>query len=158
MRATFPGIARCPHMVQDVEKAAKAQGKLATSATRLAESAENQEDSADRRTRLAADRTLLAAERTYAAWVRTGLAALAAGIGAKPLLQGLVDPLLVGAASVVLLLFAQFCFVAGVWRELRRSVPPPRVDTPRLPGWLLVLFNGFLVMLGMTVLAGMLMR
>lgn len=137
---------------------AQAQGKLAKSATRLATSAENQEDSADRRTQLAADRTLLAAERTYAAWVRTGLAALAAGIGAKALLEDLVHPWLVMATSIVLIAFSEFCFVAGVWRELRRAVPPPRTDTPHLPGAMLIIFNGFLVVLGLAVLIGILTR
>lgn len=142
----------------DAQKTAQAQGKLATSAKRLAASAESQEDSADRRTQLAADRTLLAAERTYAAWVRTGLAALAAGIGAKALLGDLVHPWLVLVSSIVLIAFSEFCFVAGVWRELRRAVPPPRTDTPRLPGWLLVGFNGFLVVLGLAVLIGIVTR
>ena len=123
-------------MATETERdSAQAQGKLERSATRLATSAENQEESADRRTQLAADRTLLAAERTYAAWVRTGLAALAAGVGAKALLDDLVHPWLVLAASIVLILFSEFCFVAGVWRELRGAAPPPRnghAASPRL--------------------------
>lgn len=153
-------------------RAAKAQEKLADSADTLVGSAEaqakstlrqedsalRQEDSAEARTRLAADRTLLAAERTYAAWMRTGLASLAAGIGAKALLDRLVDPWLVLAASLVLILFAEFCFVCGVWRELTGHGRPPRPDTPRLPAWLLVLFNGFLVVLGGAVLVGILTR
>ncbi len=137
-------------------KAAAAQTKLAKSADTLVDSALVQEDSADRRTQLAGDRTLLAAERTYAAWLRTGLAALAAGIGAKALLEDLVEPWLVLSASVVLLVLAEFCFVAGVWRQLVRPGPPPRPDTPALPGWLLVVFNGFLVLLGAAVLVGVL--
>lgn len=142
-------------MMQETERAAaRAQGKMAASAGRLAESAENQEDSADRRTQLAADRTLLAAERTYAAWVRTGLAALAAGIGAKALLENLVSPWLVLATSIVLILFSEFCFIAGIWREVSRAVPPPQTDTPRLPGWLLIVFNGFLIILAIAVLVG----
>lgn len=144
--------------VNDAEQVTGAQGGLARSATRLAASAENQEDSADRRTQLAADRTLLAAERTYAAWVRTGLAALAAGIGAKALLADLVHPWLILATSMVLIVFSEFCFVAGVWRELRRAVPPPHTDTRHLPGWLLVGFNGFLVALGLAVLIGIATR
>lgn len=146
-------------MVEPTEaKAAKAQRKLAHSADKLVESAGNQEDSADRRTQLAADRTLLAAERTYAAWVRTGLAALAAGIGAKALLQDLVHGWLVLTTSIVLIAFAEFCFIAGVWRQFTRAVPPPRPDTARLPAWLLVTFNGFLVVLGAAVLIGIVSR
>lgn len=127
-------------------------------AARLTRSVENQEETADRRTQLAADRTLLAAERTYAAWVRTGLASLASGIGARALLDGLVHPWLVLTTSVVLLLFSQFCFVAAVWRQLRGAQPPPVADTARLPAWALVLFNGFLLVLSIAVLVGILTR
>jgi len=146
------------------KKAVKAQEKLADSAETLVGSAAvqevsaiRQESSADRRTKLAADRTLLAGERTYAAWMRTGLAALAAGIGAKALLDKLVEPWLVMTASIVLLVFAEFCFIAGVWRELvGKERPEP--DAPQLPAWLLLLFNGFLVFLGIAVLVGIVTR
>jgi putative membrane protein len=151
---------------------AKAQQTLADSAETLADSAETQqkstlrqekstlrqEDSAETRTRLAADRTLLAAERTYAAWMRTGLASLAAGIGAKALLDKLVHPGLVIATSLVLILYAEFCFVSGVWRELTGNVERPQPDMPHLPSWLLVIFNGFMVVLGVAVLIGILTR
>ena len=146
-------------------RAAKAQEKLADSAETLVDSAQTQqtsalrqEDSADTRTRLASDRTLLSAERTYAAWIRTGLASMAAGIGAKALLDQLVDPWLVLSASLMLIVFAEFCFVCGVWRELTGNSQPPRPDTPRLPAWLLVVFNGFLVILGAAVFLGIVTR
>jgi putative membrane protein len=116
------------------------------SAQALQRSAGAQEDSADRRTQLAADRTVLAAERTYAAWVRTGLAALASGVGAKALLEGLLPGWFVDVTGTVLVLFSGFCFVAGVWRELRPGAPPPRPDTRRMPGALLIGVNGFLVL------------
>lgn len=152
-------------MASKVEKkAVKAQEKLADSAETLTgsadtmvESAEAQESSADRRTKLAADRTLLAGERTYAAWMRTGLAALAAGIGGKALLDKLVEPWLVMTASIMLLIFAEFCFVAGVWRELTGK-ERPEPDAPQLPAWLLLIFNGFLVLLGLAVLVGIVTR
>ena len=154
------------------QKAVKAQEKLADSAETLVDSADTvadsaetmvgsaiaQESSADRRTRLAADRTLLAAERTYAAWMRTGLASLAAGIGAKALFEHLVTPWLVLLSSLLLVVFAEFCFVAGVWRELTGNVAPPEPRTRRLPAWLLIVFNGFLVLLGLTVLVGIATR
>ncbi len=140
------------------QKAVEAEEDLADSAETLVGSALAQEDSADRRTRFAADRTLLAAERTYAAWMRTGLAALAAGIGAKALLENLVTPWLVLASSIVLIVFAEFCFVAGVWRELTGNVAPPEPKTRRFPAWLLIVFNGFLVLLGIAVLVGILTR
>ena len=139
-------------------RAVKATEKLADSADTLVDSAQTQEDSADRRTRLAADRTLLAAERTYAAWMRTGLASLAAGIGAKSLLDKLVDPWLVMATSMVLLAFAEFCFVAGVWRELTGRPLRPDPDTAKLPAIVLVAFNGFLVILGLMVIIGIATR
>ena len=134
--------------------AASAQRKLAVSAGKLTESAEQQEDSADRRTELAADRTLLAGERTYAAWVRTGLSAMAFGIGAAALLDGLVAKWLILTTSLALVVFAQFCFIAAVWRQLERGVPPPRPDVRRLPGWLLIVFNGFLIVVAGAVLVG----
>ena len=81
-----------------------------------------------------------------------------AGIGAKALLEDLVEPWLVLGASIILLLLAEFCFVAGVWRQLAKPVPPPQPDAPALPGWLLIVFNGFLVNLGAVVLIGMVTR
>ena len=141
-------------MAETEKRAAKAQEKLADSADTLVDSAETQEDSAERRTRLAADRTLLAAERTYAAWMRTGLASLAAGIGAKALLEDLVAGWLVLATAIVLITFSEFCFVAGIWRELTGKALRPDPDTARLPGWILLLFNGFLVVVGIAVLIG----
>ena len=153
------------------KKAVKAQEKLVDSADTLAGSADTmvdsaetmvdsavaQETSADRRTKLAADRTLLAAERTYAAWMRTGLASLAAAIGAKALLDKLVPDWLVLTSSIVLLLFAEFCFIAGVWRELAGK-ERPQPDAPQLPAWLLIVFNGFLVLLGLAVMVGIVTR
>ncbi|SOB78842.1 putative membrane protein [Sphingomonas guangdongensis] len=134
-------------------KAAKVHVDLAHSAGKLEQSAEQQADSADRRTELAADRTVLAAERTYAAWVRTGLAALAAGIGARALLQTVVPDWLVGATGTVLILFSGFCFVAAVWRQMGR-VAPPKPDAPRLPAWLLIAVNAFLLVVAAAALIG----
>lgn len=134
-------------------KAAHAQAELAHSADRLEHSAEQQTDSADRRTELAADRTVLAGERTYAAWVRTGLAALASGIGARALLDKLVPDWLIGATGSVLILFSGFCFVAAVWRQMT-AVAPPRPDTRRLPSALLIVVNGFLVLVAIAALVG----
>lgn len=136
------------------DQAARANVKLAHSATALKESAVAQTDSADRRTQLAADRTVFAAERTYAAWMRTGLGALASGIGAKALLEGHVPGWLVIGASIVLVVFAVFCFIAGVWRELAPGAPPPRPDVKTIPRWLLLGFNGFFVVLCLAVLVG----
>jgi putative membrane protein len=89
--------------------------------------------------------------------MRTGLAALAAGIGARALLEKLVTPWLVMSASIVLLIFAEFCFIAGVWRELTGK-EKPQPDAPQIPAWLLVFFNGFMVLLGLAVLVGIVTR
>jgi len=132
----------------------RSSGKLAESAQQLARSSDRVEGSADRRTELAGDRTVLAAERTYAAWVRTGLVALASGIGANKLLEGLVPAWMVALTGTVLVLFAAFCFVAGVWRDLDPVRPPPRPRTQRLPAWLLVLVNGFLALVALSALIG----
>lgn len=115
-------------------------------------------DSADRRTELAADRTVLAAERTYAAWVRTGLAALASGVGARTLLKEVVPGWLAASTGAVLIAFAAFAFVAAVWRELSPGAPPPRPDTRRLPAWLLMIVNGFLVLVALAALVGVVAR
>jgi len=134
-------------------QATQAQAKLAKSAGRLEQSAVEQTDSADRRTELAADRTMLAAERTYAAWVRTGLAALASGVGARALLDKVVPNWLIGATGSVLILFSAFCWGAAVWRQMTQ-VAPPRPDTGRLPSWLLVLVNSFLLLVSIAALVG----
>ncbi|HEY1364419.1 MAG TPA: DUF202 domain-containing protein [Xanthobacteraceae bacterium] len=128
--------------------------KLAESARQMQRATGRIEDAADRRTELAGDRTVLAAERTYAAWVRTGLVALASGIGARKLLADLIPPWMILATGSVLILFAAFCFVAGVWRELQPVRPPPHPDTRHLPAWLLVLVNGFLALVALAALVG----
>jgi putative membrane protein len=112
----------------------------------------------DLRTSLAADRTMLAVERTYAAWMRTGLASLAAAIGTKALLADEVAAWLVLATSVVLILFAELCFIAGIWREVTGQALRPRPDTSALPAWLLIAFNGVLIVLGVLVLIGIATR
>jgi putative membrane protein len=58
------------------------------------------------------------------------------------------------ATGAVLAAFAGFCFIAGVWRELRPGAPPPRPDTQRVPPLLLVTVNGFLVLVALAALVG----
>jgi putative membrane protein len=108
----------------------------------------------DVNTRLAADRTVLAAERTYAAWVRSGLAALASGVGTKTLLNELVPEWLIISTATLLVLFSGFCFAAAVWRELAPGLPPPKPHVKRLPRTLLLLVNGFLVLVTLVALVG----
>ena len=145
-------------MAKNVERAgeriADSAKEIERSTEKVEASTERVESSADRRTELAGDRTVLAAERTYAAWVRTGLVALASGIGAKKLLQGIVPEWMILATGSVLVLFAAFCFVAGVWRELKPVQAPPRPRTRELPPALLVIINGFLALVALTALVG----
>ena len=90
--------------------------------------------------------------------MRTGLGAMASGIGAKALLEGHIANWVVTATTIVLMVFAVFCFVAGVWRQIDPRAPSPRADVRRIPAWLLVLFNGFLAIVALAVLATMLLR
>lgn len=103
----------------------------------------------DPRNELAADRTIYAAERTYAAWVRTGLASLASGVGAKAVLQGVVPEYLIIATGSILVFFSAFCFAVAVWREISPGAPPPRPGVRRIPPWLLMAVNGFLVLMAL---------
>lgn len=109
---------------------------------------------ADRRNELAADRTIYAAERTYAAWVRTGLTALASGIAAKAALSGVIPEFLIIATGSVLVLFSGFCFGTAVWREINPGPPPPEPDIGRIPPYLLLAVNGFLVLVALAALLG----
>ena len=121
--------------------------KLAESAEKIKHSTHGVENSAERTTQLAAD-------RTYAAWVRTGLLALASGIGAKALLSEVIPQWLNIATGSILVLFSAFCFGAAVWRHLEPGVPPPRVDVSRIPAWIFVAVNGFLILVALAALVG----
>jgi inner membrane protein YidH len=111
-------------------------------------------DSADRRTVLAGDRTLLAAERTYAAWVRTALAALAAGIGARALVKDILPAWVGKLTGTVLIVFAGFCLLAAIWRELQGVPPSPHPDIKPIPRAILVPMNFFLLLVAIAALAG----
>jgi putative membrane protein len=109
---------------------------------------------ADRRTVLSADRTLLAAERTYAAWIRTALAALAGGIGATAFTKGVLPPIVGKISGSVLVIFAGFCLVAAVWRELSGVEHLKHPDIRPMPKALLVPINFFLLLVAVAALAG----
>jgi putative membrane protein len=111
-------------------------------------------DSADRRTILADDRTLLAAERTYAAWVRTALAALASGVGARALLQDILPMWMAKLTASVLVIFAGFCLVAAIWRQLQGVAPVPGRDLRPVPHLLVVPMNLFLLIVAIAALIG----
>jgi putative membrane protein len=54
----------------------------------------------------------------------------------------------------VLVLFSAFCFAAGVWRNLNSAATPPRPDARQIPPYMLLVFNGFLVLVSLAVLVG----
>ena len=124
------------------------------SAEAVEQSADELTASSDRRTVLAGDRTLLAAERTYAAWVRTALAALASGVGARALMKEVLPPVVGKLTASVLIIFAGFCLVAAVWREIRGTPGPPTPDIRTIPKALLVPMNGFLLLVAIAALVG----
>jgi inner membrane protein YidH len=136
-------------------KFARSAEKLKDSAERMARDSARMEFSADRRTELAADRTVFAAERTYAAWVRTGLVAMASGIGARPLLAGVVADWLIVTTGSVLVLFSAFCFGAAVWRNFYRPVPP-MPGAARIHPAVLIGLNGFLILVAFAALVDIL--
>ncbi len=138
------------------ERAELARAKIAESAEAMRASEAQQADSADRRTELAYDRTVLAAERTYAAWVRTGLTALASGVGARALLDKVVLDWLIVSTGCMLALFSGFCFVVAVWREMLPGIAAPTPGTPRLPPAMLIVANGFLVLVSLAAFFGLL--
>ena len=111
-------------------------------------------DSADRRTVLSSDRTLLAAERTYAAWMRTALAALASGVGARALVKAILPEWVCKATGTILILFAGFCIVAAVWRELHGFAKASHPDLRPIPKGLLVPMNLFLLLVAIAALVG----
>ena len=124
------------------------------SAEAVEESADQLTESSDRRTILAGDRTLLAAERTYAAWVRTALAALASGVGARALMKDVLPEWVGKLTGPVLVIFAGFCLVAAVWRELHGIEPLRQPDVRPIPRALLVLVNVFLLLVAIAALVG----
>ena len=132
----------------------KERGALDRGARTVARSTSELADSADRRTILAGDRTLLAAERTYAAWVRTALAAIAAGIGARALAKDVLPQWVGKGTGTVLVVFAGFCLIAAVWRELRGAPRPPKPDIGAIPAALLVPMNLLLLLVAIAALVG----
>ena len=108
----------------------------------------------DRRTIFASDRTLLAAERTYAAWVRTALAALAGGIGAKALAKDVLPEWAGKLTGTILIVFAGFCLIAAIWRELSGMPKAPGPDMKPIPRSLLVPMNFSLLLVALAALVG----
>jgi putative membrane protein len=140
-----------PPKAQDLRKQTAA---IKRSARAVETSTAELMDSADRRTVLASDRSLLAAERTYAAWVRTALAALAGGIGARALGKDILPDWAGKLSGSVLIVFAGFCLVAAIWRELHGIDKAAAPDIRPLPRALLVPMNLLLLMVALAALVG----
>lgn len=132
----------------------KQTAEINRSAKAVEHSTEQLTDSADRRTTLASDRTLLAAERTYAAWVRTALASLAGGIGARALVRDILPAWVGQVSGSILILFAGFCLVAAVWRELQGIPRDPGPDIKPVPRSLLIPMNFLLLLVVLAALVG----
>ena len=58
----------------------------------------------------------------------------------------------IGAVGTVLVLFSAFCFGAAIWRQVFPGPPPPQPDTPRTPPVLLMVVDGFLVLVALSAL------
>lgn len=129
---------------RDIRRSAKAVEKTSAAVA----------DNLDRRIVLAADRTLLAAERTYAAWVRTGLAGLAGGIGATAISRDILPHWIGKVSGTVLVLFAGFCFIAAVWREMSGTERLRHPDIRPIPKSLLIPINTFLLLVSLAALIG----
>jgi putative membrane protein len=110
--------------------------------------------SADRRTELAGDRTLLAAERTYAAWVRTALAAMASGVGATALVKDVLPEWVGQVTGTILVIFAGFCIIAAIWRQLHGVSQVHHPDLRPIPKALLLPINAFLMLVAIAALVG----
>jgi putative membrane protein len=132
----------------------KESASIKRSARAVEKSTAELTDSSDRRTDLAGDRTLLAAERTYAAWVRTALAALASGVGARALVKDILPEWVGKLTGSVLVVFAGFCLLAAVWRELQGVNAASHPDIRPLPKAVLVPMNFFLMLVALAALVG----
>lgn len=132
----------------------KQRAEFRRAADQIQEKTAELDDAADRRTILATDRTYLAAERTYAAWMRTALAALASGVGARAVMHDILPGWAGKVSGSVLVIFAIFCLVAAVWRQIQGVSPPPHPDIRPIPHALLIPANAVLLIVSLIVLAG----
>ena len=149
-KAAAPATRQVAKTAKEVEKSSKAVEK---STKAVEKGTKTVVIDTNQQVTMAADRTLLAAERTYAAWVRTALSSLAAGVGARALLENVIPLWLAKLTESVLVIFAGFCLVAAVWRQLWRPVPPV-IDLRPVPRELLVPLNGFLLLVAVAALIG----
>ena len=64
---------------------------------------------------------------------RTALASLASGVGARALMHGVLPNWVGKLSGSMLIVFAGFCLVAAVWRQIRGMPAPPTPDMKRIP-------------------------
>ena len=142
------------NQAQDKTDLRKESREIKRSAEAVEQTMDRFADGADRRTILAGDRTLLATERTYAAWMRTALVALIAGVGSTAVFKEALPKVVGQLIGSVLIIFAGFCLVAAVWRELRGTPITPHPDIKPIPAALLVPVNFLLLLVVLAALAG----
>jgi putative membrane protein len=143
-----------PDRTEAARELSEQASQLHRSARHVEQSMGQFADSADRRTQLAGDRTLLAAERTYAAWMRTALAALASGVGATAVVRKVLPNWVGQVTGTILVIFAGFCIVAAMWRELHGITRVSHPDLRPIPKGLLVPVNLFLLVVALVTLVG----
>jgi putative membrane protein len=86
--------------------------------------------------------------------VRTALAALAAGIGARALVKAILPAWVGQVSGSILILFAAFCLVAAVWREIQGVPREPGPDIKAVPRAILIPMNFFLLLVAVAALIG----
>jgi putative membrane protein len=80
--------------------------------------------------------------------------ALASGAGAHSLLEGIVSVRLNRIVASFLVLFAVFCFGAGVWRELLANMAQPASAVARIAPIILGLASSALMLISLAVMVG----
>jgi len=86
--------------------------------------------------------------------MRTALAALASGVGARTVMSDLLPPWAGKVIATALVVFALFCLVAAVWRQLQGVKPPPHPDIQPIPHALLIPTNAILALVAIIILIG----
>ena len=79
---------------------------------------------------------------------------LAAGIGARALVKDVLPQWIGKLTGTVLIIFAAFCLIAAVWREIRGTPRSPEPDIRMIPAALLVPMNILLLIVVVAALVG----
>jgi putative membrane protein len=86
--------------------------------------------------------------------MRTALAALASAVGARALMRDVLPDWAGKLSGSALVVFALFCLVAAVWRQIQGVNPPPHPDIRPIPNSLLIPTNAVLALVAIIVLVG----